>query len=97
MELQTISSSDRAALKALIASDGWNVIEKIYDNYRLSLLADLVDGPDLLPEGMATVGYSAKYRAHGATVMLKLINDFAEGKDLEKKNPPKEKVLTKGK
>lgn len=84
MQLQQITPGDRAALKAMIASDGWKVVEKIYDNMRLALLADLVDSPELLPEGMAVVGYNAKFRAHGATTLLNLIQAIAEGKDLEK-------------
>jgi len=97
MELNKISPADREALKAMIASNGWAVVEKIYDNYRLSLLADLVDSQDMLPDGMATIAYSAKYRAHGATAMLKLINDFAEGNDLEKKSASQKKGVDKGK
>lgn len=95
MEMPKITASDRAALKAMVASDGWKAVEKIYDNFRVSLLADMVDGPDMLPDGMAVIGYSAKYRAHGATTMLKLIQDISEGKDLEKKPEKKDKGVDK--
>jgi len=84
MELHQISAGDRAALKSILASEGWKVINLLYDNYRLKLLADAVDSKELLPDGMAVIGYSMKYRAHGATEMLSLIANTAEGKDLDK-------------
>ena len=88
MKSVEITKADRVLLKELLSSEAWVVVMKLYDDYRIDIVAELVDGPDVLPEGMTTLAFKAKYRAHGATEMLNMIEAFANSKDLEKKKPP---------
>jgi hypothetical protein len=78
MQLHKINKADKEQLRAMLKSPGWEVLMRMYDNFRLTSVASFVDGEDLLPDAMTSHAYMSRYRVRGVSDFLEIIRKLSE-------------------
>lgn len=93
MKIEELTKADKVALKEMVHSAGWQAVMKLYDQYRFEKVREVIDGQDLLEDGMNVMLYKLKYKVQGATEIIMGIADIAEDKKPKAENVDKDKLI----